>query len=176
MPYSYYGDLGHEYPSSSNGAIIGLCTGLLPSAAVSCSKTVGELLPVAVETVVLALRLGLCVLSVQKLVDAGNSTSPSWSALVSGISETEVLNKIQEFSSQQVSFHKEMKIVWNFRLLTVLGHPSFFPALCQRRFRKWGHCERSSKNARPVHPDKLAKGPQARQSSYSWPLPCRASI
>lgn len=107
MPYSYYGDLGHEYPSSSNSAIIGLCTGLLPSAAVSCSKTVGELVPVAVETVVLALRLGLCVLSVRKLVDAGNSTSPSWSALVSGINETEVLEKIREFSSQQVSFARE---------------------------------------------------------------------
>lgn len=103
LPRSYYGDLGHAYPSGSDSAIIGLCTGLLPSAAVSCSKTVGELIPVAVETVVLALRLGLCVHSVRKLVDRGTSNSPSWSALVSGISEGEALDKIREFSSQKVS-------------------------------------------------------------------------
>lgn len=99
---SYYGDLGHKYPSSSDSVIIGLCTGLLPSSAVSASRTVGDLIPIAVQTVVLALRLGLCVHSVRKLVDTGRSTSSSWSALVSGISESETLEKIQEFSNQQV--------------------------------------------------------------------------
>lgn len=104
MFYSHYGDLGHAYPSSSDSVIIGLCTGLLPSAAVSSSKTVGELIPIAVETVVLALQLGLCVHTVRKLVDTGNSSSSSWSALVSGINEGEALEKIRELSSQRVSF------------------------------------------------------------------------
>lgn len=101
--HSYYGDLGHAYPSSDDSVIVGLCTGLLPSVAVSSSKTAGELIPIAVQTVVLALRLGLCVHSVRKLVDTGSSSSTSWSALVSGISESEALEKIQEYSSQQVS-------------------------------------------------------------------------
>lgn len=100
---SYYGDLGHKYPSGSDSVIIGLCTGLLPSSAVSASRTVGDLIPIAVQTVVLALRLGLCVHSVRKLVDTGRSTSSSWSALVSGISENETLEKIHEFSNQQVN-------------------------------------------------------------------------
>lgn len=101
---SYYGDLGHEYPSADDSVIVGLCTGLLPSAAVSSSRTAGELVPIAVQTVVLALRLGLCVHSVRKLVDAGSSSSSSWSALVSGISESEALENIEAFSNQQVSF------------------------------------------------------------------------
>lgn len=130
--HSYYGDLGHAYPSGSDSAIIGLCTGLLPSTAVSCSKTVGELIPVAVETVVLALRLGLCVHSVRKLVDRGTSSSSSWSALVSGISEGEALDKIREFSSQKVSRPYSIFFFssFPFEVLTTAGYPSFFAALC----------------------------------------------
>ncbi|OJJ48520.1 hypothetical protein ASPZODRAFT_150731 [Penicilliopsis zonata CBS 506.65] len=96
---NYYGDLGHPYPASSDSHAIGLCTGLLAAAAVSSCKTVGELVPVAVQTVVLALRLGLCVLKVRDLVDPSKSGPPTWSVLVSGIHEADAVELIQDYSA-----------------------------------------------------------------------------
>ncbi|CAI7653448.1 unnamed protein product [Penicillium manginii] len=93
----YYGDLGHAYPSGSESCIVGLCTGQLAAAAVSSSSTVGELISAGVETVVLALRLGMCVSKVRGLVEAAKSPSPSWSVLVSGIREQEGQKLIEVF-------------------------------------------------------------------------------
>nr|BAJ65431.1 polyketide synthase [Aspergillus aculeatus] len=93
---NYYGDLGNAYPSE-DCQLVGLCTGLLSCAAVSASKNVGELLPAAVEAVVVALRLGLCVLRVRELVDS-EATSSSWSVLVSGLSEENASTLIEEHS------------------------------------------------------------------------------
>jgi naphtho-gamma-pyrone polyketide synthase len=99
---SYYGDLGHQYPSKSESLIVGLCTGQLASAAVSSSKTVGELIPAGVETVVLALRLGACVVKVRELLEE-NGPSQSWSVLVSGIREEEAQKLIENFARANVS-------------------------------------------------------------------------
>lgn len=94
--------MGHAYPMGSDSCIIGLCTGQLASAAVSSSRTVGELVPVAVQTVVLALRLGSTVIKVRDLVES-NGPSPSWSVLVSGIREPEAQQLIQGFAQTHVS-------------------------------------------------------------------------
>lgn len=98
---SHYGDLGHAYPRGNENFIVGLCTGQLAAAAVSSSRTVGELIPVGVETVVLALRLGTCVLKVQELVEPSKSAS-SWSVLVSGMRENEAQDLIQQFAKKNV--------------------------------------------------------------------------
>lgn len=103
--HSYYGDMGHPYPSSTCGCAIGLCTGLLSSAAVSCSQTVGELVSIAVDTVVVAVRLGFCVSRIQDMVAFGEPASPSWCALVSGLDERDALNMIDEFSCKRVRFN-----------------------------------------------------------------------
>lgn len=99
---SYYGDLGHQYPSKSESLIVGLCTGQLASAAVSSSKTVGELIPAGVETVVLALRLGTCVVKMRELVEE-NGHSQSWSVLVSGMRQEEAQKIIENFGRANVS-------------------------------------------------------------------------
>ncbi|CAI7612196.1 unnamed protein product [Penicillium discolor] len=96
----YYGDLGHAYPSGDDSCIIGLCTGQLASAAVSSSKTIGELIPVGIETVVLALRLGMCVLRVQELIEPSKSATSSWSVLISGIREPEAQDLIQQYAKK----------------------------------------------------------------------------
>jgi naphtho-gamma-pyrone polyketide synthase len=95
--------LGNAYPTGDESCIVGLCTGQLASAAVSASKTVGELIPVGVETVVLALRLGICVLKVQDLVESNKSPAASWSVLVSGMREPEAQELIQQFAKTTVS-------------------------------------------------------------------------
>ncbi|KAJ5469957.1 hypothetical protein N7530_007314 [Penicillium desertorum] len=96
----YYGDLGHAYPSGDESCIIGLCTGQLASAAVSSSKTIGELIPAGVETVVVALRLGMCVLKVQELIEPSKSATPSWSVLISGVREPEAQDLIQQYAEK----------------------------------------------------------------------------
>ncbi|PWY86434.1 ketoacyl-synt-domain-containing protein [Aspergillus sclerotioniger CBS 115572] len=99
----YYGDLGHIYPTSTNSQLVGLCTGLLSCTAVSCSRNVGELVPAAVESVVVALRLGICVLRVRELVDSDDSKSTCWSALISGISEAGATSLIDEYSTKKAT-------------------------------------------------------------------------
>lgn len=101
---SYYGDLGHAYPSGDESCIIGLCTGQLASAAVSSSKTVGELILAGIETVVLALRLGMCVLKVQELIEPSKPAAASWSVLISGMREPEAEDLIQQYAKKNVSF------------------------------------------------------------------------
>lgn len=109
---SYYGDLGHQYPSKSESLIVGLCTGQLASAAVSSSKTVGELIPAGVETVVLALRLGTCVVKVRELLEE-NGPSQSWSVLVSGVRREEGQTLIEDFGRANVSnYLSKVKNAW----------------------------------------------------------------
>jgi naphtho-gamma-pyrone polyketide synthase len=92
----YHGDRGHPYPSSDDG-LLGSCTGMLSCAAVSSCKNVGELLPLAVEVVTLTIHLGLCVMRVREMVDSTESSSGSWSILVSEINETDAANLIGKF-------------------------------------------------------------------------------
>ncbi|KAL4815331.1 conidial yellow pigment biosynthesis polyketide synthase [Aspergillus spinulosporus] len=99
---NYYGDLGHAFPSHSQSQLVGLCTGLLSCAAVSSASNIGELLKLAVEVVVVALRLGLCVHRVRKLFDQDQAVPLSWSALVSGLNESEGLSLIERFTSRNV--------------------------------------------------------------------------
>ncbi|KAJ9319649.1 hypothetical protein DTO271D3_418 [Paecilomyces variotii] len=98
---NHYGDGGHAYPSASESHIIGLCTGLLASAAVSSSRTVGELIPAAIETVTVSLRLGLCVLRTRDLIDRSYEKSQSWSMVVSGLNEEEVGALIHGFCQRK---------------------------------------------------------------------------
>lgn len=101
---SYHGDLGHAYPSNASTQLVGLCTGLLSCTAVSSASNIGELLAPAVEAVVVALRLGLCVRRVRELVDQEMAAPLSWSALVSGINEADGMDLISDFNIQKVGF------------------------------------------------------------------------
>lgn len=46
------------YPKCPNSHLIGICTGALAAAAISCCHSLSELLPVAVQVVVLSFRAG----------------------------------------------------------------------------------------------------------------------
>lgn len=81
---------------------MGVCTGLISSAAVSVSSNIGELLPVAVQAVVLALRLGLCASRVRRLLGPKESVHGNWSVLVSGYSEAEAAKLIENFTLYHV--------------------------------------------------------------------------
>ncbi|KKK13706.1 polyketide synthetase PksP [Aspergillus rambellii] len=143
---NYHGDLGHAYPSSSKSHIIGLCTGLLSCAAVSSARNIGELLQPAVAVVVVALRLGLCVLRVRGLVDQDPSASGSWAALVSGINEQEGRELITKFCQQRVtppSSQPYISAVCS-NTLTISGPPKVLDELVQTTLAKESRVTRAS--------------------------------
>ena len=56
------------------------------------------------EAVAVSLRLGLRCLKVRDLMGQGDSQSPSWSAVVTGVQEDEAKAAICNFSGKKASF------------------------------------------------------------------------
>ncbi|KAL5338099.1 hypothetical protein BJX70DRAFT_217015 [Aspergillus crustosus] len=141
----YYGDYGHAYPSSSKSLFVGLCTGLLSCAAVSSSKNIGELLTPAVEVVSVALRLGLCVLRVRELIEQNHAVPSSWSALVSGINETEGEELISRFSSSNTIAPLSRPYISAVcaNTLTISGPPHILNDFCNTALSKQHKCVRA---------------------------------
>jgi len=98
---SQHGKSGRAYPQPSNTYLLGLCTGALAAAAVSSCKTLSELLPVAVQAVVVAFRLGLLVVEVGKRIDPQSSST--WSLIFPGLSPSAVAVALKDFSEAKVS-------------------------------------------------------------------------
>ncbi|KAF8428551.1 conidial pigment polyketide synthase PksP/Alb1 [Tirmania nivea] len=93
---SYFGDGFHAYPAPNASNLVGLCIGLLPAAAISTAQTVIELLPAAVEAVMIAFRTGLRTLESRNLLGQGSEVDASWSAIV-GIQEKQALAALSQF-------------------------------------------------------------------------------
>ena len=79
----YYGEGSKPYPHPSNSFVIGLCTGSLAAAAISASRSVFELVPAAIEAVLVAFRTGLRSVEIRQDIEPNDqSTSPSWSMIL----------------------------------------------------------------------------------------------
>lgn len=89
-----------EGPESSDRAILGLCTGLLPAAAASASRNVHHLTELAPEIVGVAIRLSLYA---QRRSSQIEQSTGSWAVVVSGTSAEELQNAIDKFHFEQVS-------------------------------------------------------------------------
>lgn len=97
---SSYEKRPHErYPRSSRDLIIGLCLGQLSAAAVTCTTSLHELVPVAVEAVRLAFRVGNITHKAALEIDGWEACNKSWSTVISkdrGISDDTRLEKYQQ--------------------------------------------------------------------------------
>lgn len=98
-----HNDVDASYPLPGEACTLGLCTGTLAAAAISCCRSISELLPVAIQTVLVAFRTGLCVLDVRSRIEAPIGSSPAWSMVVGGNSATEAIDAMFEFRNQSVS-------------------------------------------------------------------------
>lgn len=106
----YHGDGSRSFPSSSDSTVIGLCTGSLAAAAISTSATIFELLPAAVEAVLIAFRTGLRSVEVRNDIEqSSQSVSPVWSVIV-GLEENQALKELNAFSNAKVSESATSKI------------------------------------------------------------------
>ncbi|KAL4944988.1 hypothetical protein BDV06DRAFT_209856 [Aspergillus oleicola] len=96
-----FDDPSVPYPQFNDSYVLGVCTGSLAAAAISCSSSLSELLPIAVQTVLVAFRLGLCAQEVRDRLEISeaNRTRP-WS-VVSDVSSDEMAVAIDRFNQEK---------------------------------------------------------------------------
>ena len=82
---------------------MGLCTGLLPAAAISSARTVVELLPAAIDAVVIAFYTGLRALEMRNVLGEHSEANAacSWS-LIFGIQEEPAAAALSQFCQTNV--------------------------------------------------------------------------
>ena len=81
--------------------MLGLCTGTLAAAAVACSRSTLDLIPMAVDAVVVAFRIGLHVTDTAERFAPLPASDRTWSIIVSGLAAAEAA--VTQFCSQTVS-------------------------------------------------------------------------
>jgi len=97
-------DSARPYPLPNNTYVLGVCTGSVAAAAVSCSSSLSELLPLAVQASLIAFRLGLCALDVRdRLVKSAEERRRSWSVVVTGLDAHAAESAIRAFCQENVS-------------------------------------------------------------------------
>ncbi|KAI9801586.1 MAG: Type I Iterative PKS [Sarcosagium campestre] len=96
--------LGHHEEHSSRAyppaetRVVGLCIGSLAAAAVASSHSIADLLPLAVETVGIAFRVGLQALETSQHLYARNEKVESWSVAFAGINEVHAQIALEDFN------------------------------------------------------------------------------
>ena len=84
---------------SSKTYLVGLCTGMLPAAAMAVSKTTTQLLDLAPEIVRVSLRLGL---EASRRSDQIEKSRESWATIVSGVAPFEQQEALDHFHQTHV--------------------------------------------------------------------------
>lgn len=112
--------LAEESPDSlSTGfSIIGLSSGQLAAAATSSFSNPLLFVPVAVEIVRIAFRLGLHVETVAGRLHQCASHKGSWSFSVSSVTELVARCAIDDFHRESVSTYYHIDVVWQLTSLT----------------------------------------------------------
>lgn len=82
--------------SAQTSRALGLCTGALAAAAVSCSRSIIDLVPLAVSAVRVAFRTGVQVKDVAHRVASSSEPKQSWSAIVVGSTSADAVNQFCE--------------------------------------------------------------------------------
>lgn len=70
----------------------------------SSSQSVVELLPAAIEVVRISFRIGVFVTEVRDEIEQRGENAPSWSAVISGIQESDANSILNKFHDENVSF------------------------------------------------------------------------
>ncbi|KAL9102125.1 MAG: hypothetical protein Q9163_002686 [Psora crenata] len=123
---SYYAGASQTYPLAAETHISGLCTGLLAAAAISSSRAIADLLPAAIEAVLIAFRTGLRTMEVRDRICKRSTMSPNWSVVVSGLEEKAADAALKDFARAKglPSFSQPYISAVNANSLTISGPPS----------------------------------------------------
>jgi noranthrone synthase len=109
-----FDDTAIPYPRSDSSYVMGICTGSLAAAAVSCSTSLSDLLPIAVQTVLVAFRLGLCAQEVRDRIEISmEDRAKPWS-VVSDVLSQDAGTAIERFT-QEKARHRNSPWISAFR-------------------------------------------------------------
>ncbi|KAM0813241.1 putative Polyketide synthase [Seiridium cardinale] len=96
-------DPAKSYPTLNDSYVLGVCTGSLAAAAISSSSSLSDLLPLAVQTVLVAFRLGLRALELRDRLELSvEHRDQPWSAVVAGLAPKVAAEAIREFCAENV--------------------------------------------------------------------------
>ena len=82
---------------------MGVCTGLLAASAVASCNTLISLIPLAVQAVRIAFRLGLRVATVGRHLESPLDRGQTWSTIVLGLGSEAAEVALNDFNEKQVS-------------------------------------------------------------------------
>lgn len=129
---------GHEseYFVPSDTVLVGMCTGLLASAAVSSSQSLLELISIALKVVRVAFRIGVKVDAASRRLSIDNvvETSQSWSRLVLGGQPDTIISEVAHFNETKGLPRASQAYVSSTSkdVVTVSGPPETLRALFQQ--------------------------------------------
>lgn len=81
-------NLHSQYPrhvDKNSSRALGICTGALTAAAVCCSRTVPELIPLGVHAIRVAFRIGILVADTARRIESPISSNLSWLLVLPGL-------------------------------------------------------------------------------------------
>lgn len=93
---------GLEYPNTCDTHLVGLCTGAFAAASVGCARSLVELVPVAVQSIIVAFRTGLYAGKIANSIEPTATASREWSMLVPGMDSQVVEDALQQFAATKV--------------------------------------------------------------------------
>lgn len=101
---SYFDDHPSRYIVPSDTVFAGLCTGLLAATAVSASRSLVDLVPIALKTVQVAFRIGGKVFQATQRLSTSRdgNVARSWSTLVIGVQKEAAASELERFNKSKV--------------------------------------------------------------------------
>lgn len=104
-PFRYVGSIRGRDSTGLESCVVGLSTGLLAAAVVALSPTIPALMPLAVEAVLIAFRLGLHVKTTASNIEMSpaNHDDSSWSSVIPGMTKSEAQIALDDFHQDKVT-------------------------------------------------------------------------
>ncbi|KAL1305990.1 hypothetical protein AAFC00_004123 [Neodothiora populina] len=97
----YFSENSDDLPTKANTRVLALCTGSLAAAAVVSAKTTSDLIPLAVETVRVAFRVGNCVNNAKLSLVQGDEKKESWSTIVAGVTNEAAQKALDAYHAEK---------------------------------------------------------------------------
>lgn len=88
----------------SETCLVGLCTGLFAAAAIASSPSISQLIPIAIQVVLMAFRTGAHVAALANRLNHESELPESWTYVVSATHDKEVNSALDEFHKDNVRF------------------------------------------------------------------------
>lgn len=103
-PSRYAGGIRGRNSMGMESCVVGLSTGQLAAAVVALSPTIPALMPLAVEAVLIAFRLGLHVRTTASNIEMSplHDDDSSWSYIISGKTNSEAQDILDNFHQDKV--------------------------------------------------------------------------